>query len=239
MELIKRPKNFNYQEIQVPIGTANGATFPEACPCCGAERTEATKGFLARAEYACGGKYESIPQIQNHTDKYMGACGEEELYNEQERVAKLIVLYNMFCNWTLFPKALKEKIKEPTVKDHVVHRLEWSYNGNGSILSAPKDFVDSFVKWVDENFDKYKPVIDKCLGKDANGRYLDPRFICGFDEEWNPVYVTDPTECMIRLSEVGYNEYGKVQFHKSFTPGGFVPAEIYLNFIGKEKIKTV
>lgn len=47
--------------------------FPAACPRCGAEAT-ATGGYYDPVAYACGGGYAIKPQIQNHTDKWWGAC---------------------------------------------------------------------------------------------------------------------------------------------------------------------
>lgn len=236
MKMIKRPTNYSYSEICTPIGTANQDTFPKECPCCGAEREEVKSGFPVKALYSCGGSYESIPQIQNHTDKFRGACGQEEKYNEQERVAMLAVIYNSFCNWTVFPKELKIEILEPTVKDHFIHKISWT---GGNRLAHPKDFVDSYVNWVKVYFDKYKPVIDKCLGKDTHGRYIDPRFICGFDDEWNPIYVISHTEAMERLIEIGYNEYGNLQFYKNHFGGrSMLPTEGSIGFIGKDKVKT-
>jgi len=235
MNLIKRPKDFSYEQIDVSIGTANEDTFPTSCPCCGAERTGASKGISAKAEYACGGEYDSIPQIQNHTDKFRGACGLEESFNEQERVAMLVVIYNMYCNWTIFPKELKEKMgtEVPTIKDHVVFKAK-------DKLSHPTDWVEGYVKWIDENFDKYKPVIEVCRGDKSYGRYLDPRFICGFTDEWEPIYETNPIECLKRLEAFGYNEYGGIQFYsRSFGGNGMLPLKEKIEFIGKDRIKTI
>jgi hypothetical protein len=242
MQLIKRPKNFNYKQIDVPTGAATANTFPTECPCCGAERisTDAEmKGVFSIAEYACGGKYKSIPQIQNHTDKFRGACGEEELFNIQENVARLIVFKNMFYgNWTLFPEGLKKEMgtKVPTVKDHVIYKMSWT---GGKKLSMPKDHVDRFTKWTEANYDEFEDVIDNCLGKNSYGRFLDPRFITGFTADWQPIYTTDPLECMERLHSIVINQYGNLVFSPvQFGGGSLLPTEGSLNFIGQDKILT-
>jgi len=235
MRLIKRPENFNYKEIRVPISTL--PDFPKECPCCEAELINVKEGICPEAHYECGGKYATISQIQNHTDIFRGGCGLEAPFNEQDRVLMLVIIYNMFCNWTMFPKELKEKMgtEVPTEKDHVVYKI--SVKG-GNRLSAPHDFVDRYVKWVEENFDKYKPVIEICRGKNSYGRFLDPRFICGFTDEWEPIYEIDPIECLKRLKEVGHNEYGDIQFHSSFGGGGILPVENNVEYLIGE-IKTI
>ena len=57
--------------------------YPDECPACGAETVDdhgfsvGTDSFPTR-EYACGGKYEPKPQIQNHTDYFWGSCGKRK-----------------------------------------------------------------------------------------------------------------------------------------------------------------
>lgn len=209
MQLIKRPENYNYKELCTPAG--EHFNYPETCPCCGAMGSE-KKDFYHKFVYERGGEWKWKSQIQNHTNIVYGSCGLEEKYAEQDRLAMLIIIYNSFCNWSMFPKELKIG-GEPTIKDHVIYKI--SFQGQQR-LSHPKDWVDKFTKWVEENFDKYKPVIDNCLGKDNHGRYVDPRLICGFDEDLNPIYVTDWEEIATRLNEIGFNEYGNLQFYKSW-----------------------
>jgi hypothetical protein len=48
-------------------------TFPDVCPVCNAAAT--TDGDYRGRKYACGGKYETKPQIQNHTEVWWGRCG--------------------------------------------------------------------------------------------------------------------------------------------------------------------
>lgn len=48
---------------------------PDTCPICGANKLgAAAAAMFVAASYACGGKYELKPQIQNHTDYYWGTC---------------------------------------------------------------------------------------------------------------------------------------------------------------------
>jgi len=49
-------------------------TFPEACPACGAEATAHGTLWRKPVTYACGGGYDSKPQIQNHRDVWWGHC---------------------------------------------------------------------------------------------------------------------------------------------------------------------
>jgi hypothetical protein len=54
--------------------------YPDKCPACGAEKVS-EKEFIIGTDrfptriYGCGGKYETKPQIQNHTDYFWGSCG--------------------------------------------------------------------------------------------------------------------------------------------------------------------
>lgn len=216
MQLIKRPQNYSYDELWTPSGKK--FDYPETCPCCGAPGKEVEDSWFHQFAYDCGGGWQWKSQIQNHTDKVYGKCGLDAKYAEQERVAMLIIIYNSFCNWTVFPKEIKIentlKLEQhgPTIKDHVVYKISWS---GGNRLQQSMDYVKSYTKWVEENFDKYKPIIDKCLGKENYGKYIDPRLICGFDEDWNPEYVTDWEEVSKRLDEIGFNEYGNLQFYNS------------------------
>lgn len=53
--------------------------FPDECPVCKAPRTftkvDADQWGVAHATYACGGRYDLKPQIQNHTNYWWGSCG--------------------------------------------------------------------------------------------------------------------------------------------------------------------
>lgn len=66
-----------YEEIHVARATNHsGPAFPTACPVCGSEVAGGENGGTPWATqiYACGGRYEPKPQIQNHTDKWWGLC---------------------------------------------------------------------------------------------------------------------------------------------------------------------
>lgn len=235
MNLIERPKDFDYPEIRVRISTI--PDFPDTCPCCDAELVDVKKETISpKAYYACGGKYATIPQIQNHTDKFRGECGEAEPYHEKERVAKLLVVYNMFCNWGMFSKELKEKIENPTIKDHVVYKIR-------TRLSAPTDWTNGYADWVDENFDKYKHILDISRGSLNYGRFLDPRFICGFHDDLDKIeflsqisYATDSMETAKRAHTIAFNEYGNLQFYENWHGGSsMIPTKSSLSFAGMEE----
>lgn len=53
--------------------------FPNACPVCGASVEYGQDGGTGWAllRYKCGGQYSAKPQIQNHTLKWWGRCGDE------------------------------------------------------------------------------------------------------------------------------------------------------------------
>jgi hypothetical protein len=75
------PNDYRYAHIypEIAIGRVERARFPlefpATCPACGARKTSEEKHLLRSfAHYACGGKYEDKPQIQNHTDKWWGSC---------------------------------------------------------------------------------------------------------------------------------------------------------------------
>lgn len=79
-EIERRRVEFSYWNPQGGTVTlppdARPVTFPDTCPACGAAKSAETGngGWNAKAAYACGGSYESKPQIQNHTDKWWGSC---------------------------------------------------------------------------------------------------------------------------------------------------------------------
>lgn len=60
-------------EIWHRFGDDDLPTFPDACPVCGAAATAHGNRFHP-VTYACGAAYDDKPQIQNHTDKWWGAC---------------------------------------------------------------------------------------------------------------------------------------------------------------------
>ncbi len=57
-----------WQERHEPL-----PTFPESCPVCGAAASAHGNRYHP-VTYACGAAYTDKPQIQNHTDKWWGAC---------------------------------------------------------------------------------------------------------------------------------------------------------------------
>lgn len=65
-----------YKEIHVASGMP--AKLPDACPVCGAHVASVDNAGKPweRKEYACGGAYSSKDQIQSHTDKWCGSCGD-------------------------------------------------------------------------------------------------------------------------------------------------------------------
>jgi hypothetical protein len=52
--------------------------FPKNCPACGAGASDNERTYYSPMTYACGGAYVFKPQIQNHTDKWWGACPGKE-----------------------------------------------------------------------------------------------------------------------------------------------------------------
>ena len=199
MQLIKRPDDYSYTELHTPQGSK--FNYPETCPCCGAKGSEVEDSWYHKFSYECGGVYEWKSQIQNHTAKVWGKCGLDEKYEEQERVVMLAVFYSSFCNWSMFQSI--EGVN--SVKENMLHKMKDRW-------SAPNDYRKGYRKWVDENYEKYiEQVRDLC----NHHRYVDPRLICGFDEDNNAIYTTDWKEIADRLNEVGFNEYGDLQFYKS------------------------
>lgn len=55
--------------------------FPHHCPVCDAEITIRHRW---NCRYECGGGYQSKPQIQNHTEKFWGKCGDPPPDDEEE-----------------------------------------------------------------------------------------------------------------------------------------------------------
>jgi predicted RNA-binding Zn-ribbon protein involved in translation (DUF1610 family) len=58
---------------EVPPDT-RPVVFPETCPACGAEAVAHGSHWHKPVTYACGGGYDSKPQIQNHRDVWWGHC---------------------------------------------------------------------------------------------------------------------------------------------------------------------
>ena len=203
MQLIKRPKNYNYGELH----TSSGSKFdyPETCPCCEANGAEVKDSWYHKFAYECGGKWEWKSQIQNHTNKVYGRCGLDDKYEEQERVAMFAIFYSSFCNWSIFSSI--EGVN--SVKENVLHKMKERW-------SAPNDYRKEYRNWVEENYEKYIEQVKELCN---HHRHVDPRLICGFDEDENAVYVTDWKEISERLNEIGFNEYGSLQFHKSGSMG--------------------
>lgn len=198
MQLIKRPDNYIYGELHTPANTK--FDYPDTCPCCGAPGKE-VETWYHKFAYDCGGEWEWKSQIQNHTDKVWGRCGLDKKYAEQERVVILAIFYRSFCNWSMFHNL--EGVN--SIKEHVLYKMTHKW-------SAPDDYRERYRKWVSENFDEQ---IERIKSWNEYGRYVDPRLICGFDESDNPVYETDWEEISKRLNEIGFNEYGNLQFHKA------------------------
>ena len=64
---------------EVHVDSHQPANLPLVCPKCGCaviDHTDIGKPW-ERIVYACGGAYRSKPQIQNHTDKWWGHCGQK------------------------------------------------------------------------------------------------------------------------------------------------------------------
>ena len=199
MKLIKRPTNYSYGELHTPSGSK--FDYPETCPCCGANGNEVEDSWYHKFVYECGGEWEWKSQIQNHTDKVWGTCGLDAKYAEQERLVMFAIFYGSFCNWAMFSGI--EGVE--SVKEHVLYKMKNKW-------SAPDDYVKSYVEWAEENYEKY---IDKIKELCNHHRHVDARLICGFDEDENAIYVTDWKEIAERLNEIGFNEYGNLQFYKS------------------------
>lgn len=68
--------NLIYPEITQPVEVRTLPDFPLRCPICGSPKTLSEKemGYRVGPRYWCGGQYTMKPQIQNHTDKWWGAC---------------------------------------------------------------------------------------------------------------------------------------------------------------------
>lgn len=110
-----------YPEIRValftdyPVGCIKPrplATFPDACPACGAAIATHTRpddgglGFpLVESAaqqwerensrtYACGGRYEMKSQCQNHTDVFWGSCPVVAAVNEKPEPPPQTIVVN-------------------------------------------------------------------------------------------------------------------------------------------------
>ncbi len=194
--LIKRPENYSYRELWTPRG--NKFDYPKKCPCCGAKGHEVKGSFYHKFAYECGGEWEWKSQIQNHTDKVYGKCGLDKKYEEQENVVMFAIFYDSFCNWTVF----KHIEGVNSVKEHVIYKMK-------NFWSAPSDYKREYIKWVEENFDKYFDIVKEICKSD-----IDVRLICGFNKDMSPFYITDWKEIAHRINVVGFNEYGQLQFYK-------------------------
>lgn len=70
-----------YNEIHIPNDRQSLPEFPSKCPICGAETEKEVKSeqyYECSITYKCGGTYTDKEQIQNHTNKFWGSCGQED-----------------------------------------------------------------------------------------------------------------------------------------------------------------
>jgi predicted RNA-binding Zn-ribbon protein involved in translation (DUF1610 family) len=74
-----------YKEISQWCDDKREPKFPKSCPVCGSKMVKRThKGPFSTITYACGGGYDTKPQIQNHHDVWWGSCGKPDAAVDKE-----------------------------------------------------------------------------------------------------------------------------------------------------------